>query len=242
MRIIPGILFLVLTTAAVTTERIKTLDDILAYQQKAQGEPLHSLELELAINENDNDLTAKYLARRDDRMRIDVFADGEKVFSEALNGDAGWQRFDNASAPAPLSAEGEAALRRGIVGNLFSIRDRQSLGYRLSYVDTESIDGQCFWLIKSIAKDGFTELFYINTRTGLIDRKYETSALHPDLDSQQRQSVTHFSDYRNLGDRWLSFRMAKLDAVSGEKLQQVTVVKATSNPKLPDSRFSAALD
>lgn len=241
MRIIPGFLFFVLATAAVTGERIDTLQEVLAFHQKALGEPLQGIQLELLINEPAFSVSARYQASRDSGMRIDVYADEERVFSEGFDGVSSWQWPHGATEPTGVTEDGNAALRRGMVNNLYGLHERPALGYELCYEGYKTLDDVRYWQVTSTAPDGFSETFYINVETGLIDRKVEFSALHPDLDPAKRESLTLFSNYRWLGSRRFSFGSEKLDAQSGEPLSQVTIVSAIADPTLPADTFTARL-
>lgn len=239
MRIIPGFLFFVLATAAITAERIDSLPEVLAQHQKALGEPLRSVQLDLSITEPTLDVTARYLASRASGMRIDVYADGIHVFSEGLDENGGWRLSANDSDKKPINEDGERALRHGLVGNLYGLHERRALGYKLSYDGHRTLDNKPYWRVSSVAPDGYTEIFFINARTGLIDRKQEVSALHPDRETGVRETVTYFSNYQWLGKHRLSLALEKRDVTSGQLLQQVTVTRAEANPRLPETAFAA---
>lgn len=239
MRIIPGFLLVVLATAGITAERIDSLPEVLKAHRQAMGEPLRSLQLDLAIEEPGFNVTARYLASRRPAMRIDVFADGERVFSEGLVRDAAWQWPGTDVQPTPASEAGAGALLRGITNNLYGLHERPRLGYRLSYDGLESLDSKDYWKVTSVSPDDFKEVFFVNVETGLIERKEEWSALHPDMDATELHSVTHYLDYRWHDGHRVNFATEKRDAASNVVLQRVSVTKASVNPRLPRQVFKA---
>lgn len=242
MRVIPGFLLFVLGSAAITAERIDSLPEVLAEHQKALGKPLQSVQVDLKIEEANYKLNARYIASRDGSMRIDVYADGERVFSEGLNQDGAWQWPGGADDAISVSKAGEQALRRGVIANLYGLHERPQFGYELQYKGVEDHDDGQYWKILSVDPEGFLETFYINTRTGLIDRKAEQSALHPDIDATEVHSMTYFSDYRWVGKTRMSFAAEKHDVESGDVMQRTTLTDVAVNPELPSAAFRVALN
>lgn len=238
MRIIPLLLFSLLATAAVTAERDSPLPDILARHAAAVGGPIEALEVKLRIEEPGFVVDAVYVAERSGRMRIDVYQEGERVFTEALDGRGGWQ-WPAGGEPTDLSAAGRAALRRGIVANLYGLHERPALGYELEYRGAVEVDGRGYWVVASQSPQGFLELFYVNRESALVERKRETSALHPDLDPAETTTVTLLSDFRRHEGRALAHATDKLDTQTGERLQKVTITGVTINHELIDDRFTA---
>lgn len=237
MKLVPALLFTMLATAAVTAERPPELNDILARHAASLGPPLEALEVALTIVEPDFTVTADYVARRDGRMRIDVYIDGSRVFVEALDGAGGWQWSAGDAQPTGLSDTGRAALKRGLVANLYGLHERPALGYTLTYEGVTLLDDARYWQLRSIAPDGFEEMLYLDPETGAVARKREVSALHPDMDPAEAAIETRFSDYRRQDGRLISFRSEKLDLETGQPLQRATLTTVVVDPALPDGRF-----
>lgn len=70
MRIIPLLLFGAMLTASAAAERRASLDDVLNLNRNASGEAVHAIRVDLDIVEGDTLLAARYVASRDERMRI----------------------------------------------------------------------------------------------------------------------------------------------------------------------------
>jgi hypothetical protein len=73
-------------------------------------------------------------------MRIDVFAGEDRVFTEALGPEGGWQMFGDGTI-ADLSEDGDAALRRGVIANLYGLHELPALGYTLNFLGASERNG-----------------------------------------------------------------------------------------------------
>ena len=230
MRAIPTVLLCLMAAAATQAERSPNLDEILAHHRAAIGTPAAAVEIQLLIEEPSFTVSADYRANRSGEMRIDVYAGEERVFTEALDADGGWQQHGGDAEPEPLSDTGRAALRRGIIANVYALHERPAHGYKLSFDGTTTIGDVPLWQITSRSPDGFEEVFYLDTGSALIVRKTERSALHPDIDATRVNRVTTLSDYRPVGGRQIAHRVQTIDADTGEVLQTTTVRRAATTP------------
>lgn len=230
MRVIPTVLLGLMAAAATMAERPLTLEDILASHRSAIGTAVAAVEIELLIEEPAFTVSANYRADRRGKMRIDVYAGDERVFTEALDGDGGWQQHGESAEREALSDTGRAALRRGIIANVYALHERPDHGYTLSLDGTSTINGVQHWQVRSRAPDGFEEVFLLDTRSALIVQKRERSALHPDIEATEVNRVTILSDYRPVGGRQIAHRMQTIDADSGDVLQTTTVQAARITP------------
>ncbi len=236
------LIFVLLQGCAAGPGSPHTLQQVLDQHAAAQGgraaiESVETLQIDLAIKEPPFVLVARYSASRDGRMRIDVYSDDIRVFSEGFNGRNGWQWPGGTDQPVAMSAAGEAAVKRGIVGNLFGLHERPALGYDLRYISIEDVGEMRFHVIESTSPDGFVERFYIDADTGHLAQKREISSLHPDTDPVEQAYVTHFSDYRVVEGRWFSFRSEKRPPDRDDAVQTVILTSVTLNPDLPDELF-----
>lgn len=242
MRALFPILIMVLYGCAVAPESPATLQQVLDQHAAAHGgraaiESVETLQIDLAIDEPPFVLTGRYSASRDGRMRVDVYSDDVRVFSEGFDGQKGWQWPGGTDQPVAMSDAGEAAVKRGIVGNLYGLHERPALGYDLRYTGTEDAGETRFHVIESTSPDGFVERFYIDADTRRLAQKREISSLHPDTDPVEQAYVTHFADYRVVDGRWFSFRSEKRPLESDVAVQTVILTRVTINPDLPDELF-----
>lgn len=73
-----------------------SLDEIVERNTNAMGgraaiEGVQSIQIDLHIKDPSFEVDGTYYATRPGKMRIDVSADGEPVFTEAFDGQRGWQ-------------------------------------------------------------------------------------------------------------------------------------------------------
>src|SRR4051794_131570 len=76
-----------------------TVDDVIERNTSAMGgraaiEAIHSIEINLHITDPGFEVDGIYRAARPGRMRIDVQHEGRRVFTEAFDGQNGWQAHD----------------------------------------------------------------------------------------------------------------------------------------------------
>lgn len=218
------------------------LDQLLTAHTEAVGgadatENVSVIEVDLRIEEPTFTVTGSYTATRDGRMRIDVFADNQRVFTEAYDGKSGWQLLQDQSSASDMSAEGEVAVIHGIHNNIFGLHELAALGYNLTLLGRESVDDTDYWMVDSVSADGFLKRYYINAGTFLIERTREESALHPDMDAETKRFETLHFDYREVSGRLFSFGDKKTDRESGDVVQSTTVVRFVVNPEIDFTIF-----
>lgn len=243
-RAFPVGLFFILSSCNASPEM--TLDKLLDLHAEARGgktalENVNTIEARVDITEPTFAVEGYYRASRDGKMRIDIFADGQRVFTEALNGEAGWQMFDDGEI-ADLSPEGEAALRRGVVSNLYGLHELPGLGYDLKLIGERERNGGVFWEIEKTAPDGFGEHLFLDKDTYLVMSEVETSALHPDIDSTQTPQETFYSDFRSSGGVLYPYTSEKRNLATGEIMQQTVATMHKTNPELEAGQFERPND
>ena len=155
------------------------------------------VDYDLDIAEPNSQTTAHYSATRAGEMRIDVYRDGERVYTEFLDSNGAWELPQDAPAPRPASADGAAALRHGLEqpGHLWTLADMTRNGHAVSLEDGETIDGVDYRVVKVTLRDGFPIWYWIDEKTCLIARSRNFRAYHPDLDPTRRWTESVFEDY-----------------------------------------------
>ena len=126
--------------------RSLTIDELVARNSQAVGgrtaiEAIHSIRFDLHIADPEFEVDGVYLAERPGLMRIDINANGQHVYTEALNESHGWQ-WKGKGAPIDESATATAALRHGVElpGHLFGLHELQTRGHHLELAG--QADGQ----------------------------------------------------------------------------------------------------
>ena len=114
------------------------LEDLLARNAIAHGGPENWARIEnvrylLTINEPSFEVTGTYVATRDGSMRIDIEADGQRVFSEGLHDGQAWQ-WTAGEGITSQDEKSAAALRHGIElpGRFFLLQDLHKSGEKVT--------------------------------------------------------------------------------------------------------------
>lgn len=195
-----------------------------------------ALEYRLRITEPTYRARAIYLVDRHGDMRIDVYIDGNRVYTECLHDGTAWQMGRDGVAK-PESAQGTAALRRGtqFPGQILALAELPAHGHRVAYAGRQIIDGKDYEVLRLTMRDGFVSYRFIDPRTRLIARSRDASALHPDADAATHASETTWSDYRRVDGVLRAFRSVRTDLRSGHWKQTVQVESVRRLAKLPDA-------
>lgn len=234
-------LALVVSACAPQTEEM-TLKSLLDKHTAARGgaeaiEAINSVEVELEIIEPEFTVTGHYFATRDGFMRIDVFAGGARVFTEALGADGGWQMFGDGTIDG-LSPEGEAALWRGVANNLYGLHELAEIGYTLELIGKTERNGATFWDIEQIAPDGFSKHLFVDPDTFLVVMEIETSALHPDLDATQARQETSYTDFVAIAGVLYSNKSETLNIDTGDIMQTTLIKSRRINGQIDPAHFA----
>ena len=125
-----------------------SIDEVIERHTKAMGgraaiEAIQSIEIDLHIADPKFEVDGTYFAARPGKMRIDVNAGGERVFTEAFDGQKGWQSESKGAAQKVATEKATAALRHGIElsGKLFGLHELKRRGHRIELAGRENIDG-----------------------------------------------------------------------------------------------------
>ena len=105
---------------------------------------------------------------RQSRMRVDIFADGDRVFAESYDGTTGYQWRPD-TGPSEASEQGTVALSHTpeLPNHIFQLKDLAENGHTLEYLEEETIDGVEYSVLKLTLSDGFETFLYLETAIGL---------------------------------------------------------------------------
>jgi hypothetical protein len=173
------------------------------------------------------------------RMRIDIFADGERVFAESFDGQAGhqWSPKDGQSA---ASERGTIALSHTpqLPNHIFRLKDMAANGHHVEHLGRESIATTDYDVLKLTLSDGFENFLWVESSTGLVTRVRNKRALHVDIDDEEKTIETRISEFRRVGEIVHPHRVIEVDLKTDETLVQITLEALEINKRLSEEYFS----
>jgi hypothetical protein len=220
-----------------------TVDQVIERSTQAMGGrsaigAVQSVEVDLHIVDADVEVDGKYRAARPGRMRIDILAGGKHVYTEAFDGERGWQWKGTAVEEA--SPKGTAALRHGVElpGKLFGLHELHQRGHRVDLAKRETIDGTNYYALRITLTDGYTTTLYVDPVTWLITRRRDVRPLHVDVDPTPTTIESRFSDFRRIDGVLFAFAAADTDLATHKVLETTIVRSVKVNPHFDSAIFS----
>jgi len=221
------------------------LDDILHCNAEALGgddalERIDTLRIELDIEEPGFEVTGTWVGSRDGRMRIDVHADGERVFAEGLDGERAWQ-WTPGDGVSLSDERGKAALRHGIEapGRFYTLRQLRARGARLELLEPGPLAREGEWQIRLARDDGTVIDFFLDRSSCLPTREVSRRAFHPDIDPTEVLIQTVHNEPVEVGGV-LRFRLGESSELpTGEWLGTTRVRRVEHNVELTEGFFEA---
>jgi hypothetical protein len=223
--------------------RALTVEDVIERNTSAMGgraaiEAIHSIEINLHITDPGFEVDGIYRAARPGRMRIDVQAGGKQVFTEAFDGQQGWQSHDQ-SEPEPASPKAAAALCHGVElpGKLFGLHEMKQRGHKIDLVGRETVDGIDYYVLRLTFGDGYTTSLYVDPQSWLITRRRDVRPLHVDVDPTPTTIEQRISDFREIAGVRFAFASTEIDLKTGKQLESTKVGSIKVNPPIDESIF-----
>lgn len=249
MRFNVRLLFLILAAIAVANplraeSTPLTVDEIIARNTEAMGgrevwAAVQAVKISLHVSNPEFEVDGVYCAARPGRMRIDITAEGKRVFAESFDGAKGWQ-WQEGKEQKETGAAPTAALRHGVElpGNLFGLHELKQRGHRVELTGRETIDGVEFYALRVTLADGYETALFVDPRTWRITRRRDVRALHPDQDPTPITIESRKSDFRQVAGVWFAFASEDVDLATGKVIESTKVKEIKLNPSLDSAIFS----
>ena len=180
------------------------LDAILALNASAHGgadnfSKVENVRYLLTISEPGFEVSGTYVATRQGNMRIDIEADGQRVFSEGLHQGKAWQ-WTPGGGFEDQDETSTAALSHGIEspGRFFSMEQARERGARITLVGVVTENKQQQWQLRLVLPDGFGREYFIDQQSGRTVRERDYRAFHPAIDATPKTIET-----RHRGEIWV---------------------------------------
>jgi hypothetical protein len=205
---------------------------------RAAIEAVKSIQVDLHIVDPGFEVDGTYRAARPGRMRIDASMGGKHVFTEAFDGQHGWERAGKGNQEA-ASDKATAALRHGVElpGRLFGLHELKERGHRLELIGREKVDGIDHHVLRLTMSDGYTTTLYVDPQSWLITRRRDFRPLHVDIDPTPTTIEQRSSDFRKISGVQFAFASTEIDLKTGKVLESTKVNKIEVNPSINQSIF-----
>jgi hypothetical protein len=220
-----------------------TIGDVIDHNAKAMGgraaiEAVHSIEVNLHIVDPGFEVDGIYHAARPGRMRIDVQAGGKSVFTEAFDGQNGWQ-WNGKGNQEPASQKAAAALRHGVElpGKLFGLHELESRRHKVELIGRQKIESIDYYALRLTLSDGYTTTLYVDPSSWLITRRRDVRPLHVDVDPTPTTIEQRSSDFREVSGVQFAFASTEIDLKTGKELESSKISSIKVNPPLDESIF-----
>lgn len=201
-------------------------------------EAVGSVEVDLHITDPGFEVDGIYRAARPGRMRIDVQSGGKHVFTEAFDGNNGWE-WDGKGDAKPESAKAAAALHHGVElpGKLFGLHELEQRGDRLELLGREKIDDIDYYALRLTLNDGYITTLYVDPQSWLITRRRDVRPLHVDIDPTPTTIEQTSSDFRPVAGVQFAFASTEVDLKTGKELERSKINNIKVNPLIDPSIF-----
>ena len=220
-----------------------SVEEIIERNSDAMGgrkaiEAVQSIRIDLHIKDPSFEVDGTYYAARPGKMRIDVSAEGKHVFTEAFDGQNGWQ-WDGKGEQKPATEKAAAALRHGIElpGKLFGLHELKARGHSIKSSGREKIDGINYHVLQLVLSDGYTVSLYVDPTSWLVTRRRDVRPLHVDVDPTPTTIEQISSDFRDINGVKFPFATSETDLTSGKLLETTVIKSVTINPTLVPTFF-----
>jgi hypothetical protein len=219
-----------------------TVDEVIDRNTAAMGgraaiEAIQSIEISLHISDPGFEADGVYYAARPGKMRIDISAAGKHVFTEAFDGQRGWEWDGKESKPA--SAKATAALQHGVElpGKLFGLHELKQRGHQIELVGREQIEGTNYYALGLTLEDGYRTTLYVDPKSWLITGRRDFRPLHVDIDPTPTTIEQRTWDFREISGVRFAFAGSETDLKTGKVLESSLIKSIKVNPPIDPSFF-----
>ncbi|HTR98018.1 MAG TPA: hypothetical protein VMH61_08955 [Candidatus Acidoferrales bacterium] len=234
----PLVVVLALLVLAPPLARAETVDGILARHYRASGglermKAVHSMRLTGTVSQGPGTEMSFVMEKKRPALWRAEFGRDSLRTVQGYDGRHGWQSDhstgrDSAHAVTP-DDEHEMAEQADFDGPLV---DWKAKGETIEYLGRDSTGGVDTWKLKVTDAAGLDEAYFIDTRTGLLDR---IESWHTRRTGES-DDETSLSDYRDVGGVLLPFRVT--GGEHGSTRRQVMIVSRIElDVPLADARF-----
>ena len=202
-------------------------------------EAIRSIEFDLHITDPKFEVDGTYFAARPGKMRIDVNAGGERVFTEAFDGRKRVAMGRERKCAKGGDGKGDPALRHGVElpGKLFGLHELKARGHRIELAERENIGGIQYYVLRLTLNDGYITILYFDPNSWLITRRRDVRPLHVDVDPTRTTIEQRSFDFRTISGMQFAFASSETDLQIWKALETTVVRSVKINPPFVPSIF-----
>lgn len=220
-----------------------SLSDVIRRNTLARGgaaalDRVRALHIDVEIVEGGQTLTGRYAANVDGLVRIDIYADGKKVYAEGVDGKGVWRWTGGPDPAQPSTAAGAAnALTNGAENHLFGWHRFAARGHKLALMPPAVIDGITHQVVEARFNTGQISYFYVDPVSWQAVRRRDERAYHPDVSTTKQQVETRFSEFVSIEGVATAHLNTDFDLATGKILSTNRVLARHPNPRLSSDYF-----
>ncbi|WP_028969475.1 hypothetical protein [Sphingomonas sp. URHD0057] len=221
--------------------KLLTLDEVVRRNTRARGgaaalDRMHSLLMDVEIDEAGQKLDGRYAANTAGLVKVDIYVGDKFAGAEGIDSAGVWTWGKN--GPEPSVAAGAAnALQHGAEDKLYGWHRFAQRGHTLTMMPPETIDGTTYQLVQVRYSTGHVSNFYVDPKTWQAVRRRDERAFHPDVDQTQQKVETRYSDFRSVAGVIAPHRDTDYDLATGKVLARHPVLQRQVNPTLAPDYF-----
>jgi hypothetical protein len=219
-----------------------SLDEVIRRNTRARGgaaalDRMHSVSIDVEIDEGPQKLNGHYVATDSGMVRIDLYAAGKFDGAEGVDSNGAWLWGGERVGAKQSVDAGHYALLNGAENHLLGWHRFAKRGHQLALMPSETIDGVTYIVVEVRYETGQLSYFYVDPISWLAVRRRDERAYHPDVNLTKKRVETRFSNFVKVAGITEAHRNEDFDLVSGKLLSTNRVLARRINPVLPADYF-----
>jgi hypothetical protein len=211
-------------------EALALLDrHVAAIGGEAPYQGLQNLRSQVNITEQGAIVRGDYRATRDGRMRIDVYYEGERFFSEGIDAKGAWQQAGEGAPVEAVDVGPAARLKRGIDLRFNSLASIARSAQSTRFLGIQERDGTAFESVEIVDQGGHSRTYLIEPESGIVTRMIEREALHPDADPTENNEEEIRLDFTETCGILGHTRTRTINMDTDEELQSSEIISVECN-------------
>lgn len=209
-----------------------SIDRLIARNTSARGgarrlNALRSMASVVRVTEPSFSVVGRYLADARGFVRVDVYSEGKRVFSEGVDAEGVWELGGDSNSPKGGSEKGKQALLHGVEFNLIGLNRMAGRGHRLALA-TPPLDAGRHAMQLTLS-DGFETILLVSPENWQVVARRDQRAYHVDVDPTVKRIESRFSDFRKQGGVVTPFRSEDVDLDSGKQVGRTETLQLAWN-------------